>query len=183
MRALRGFVAVVDRFNYGLGRIMMWGIFALMGVLLWSTWTKFAGSPSLWTLEMAQFVMVGYYILGGPYAMQMGSNVRMDLFYGEFSPRRKAAFDAVTVLFLLTYLGFLMWGGVESTIYAFQYGGERSSSVWRPYIWPIKIVMCIGIALMILQTLSELAKDILFLKTGTPARHDDSHNAEPGDAL
>ncbi len=195
MSFLRGFVAVVDRFNHGLGRIMMWGIFALMGVLLWSTWTKFTGAPSLWTLEMAQFVMVGYYILGGPYAMQMGSNVRMDLFYGEFSPRRKAAFDAVTVLFLLTYLGFLLWGGIGSTAYslghftgepfsffaeltgAFFSGGseaagevmghmETSNSVWRPPLWPIKLVMCVGILLMILQALSELVKDIVFLRTG-----------------
>jgi hypothetical protein len=43
----------------------MYLIFALMGVLLWSSVTKFAGSPALWTLEFAQFIMVGYYLLGG----------------------------------------------------------------------------------------------------------------------
>ncbi len=170
MKAMRRFITVVDAFNYRLGRLMMFGIFVLMGVLLWSTFSKAAGSPSLWTLEMAQFIMVGYYILGGPYAIQMGSNVRMDLFYGDFSPRRKAWFDAITVFFLLTYLGVLLWGGIESTIYAFQYGGERSSSVWRPYIWPIKVIMCTGITLMLLQSLSELFKDIIFLRTGKPMR-------------
>lgn len=181
MRFLRRFVAVVDGFNYGLGRVMMFGIFALMGVLLWSTWNKIAGTPSLWTLEMAQFVMVGYYVLGGPYAMQMGANVRMDLFYGELNARKKAWLDSFTVLFLLVYLGILLWGGVESTIYSFQYGGERSPTAWRPYLWPIKVVMCIGIALMLLQALSELAKDVLFLRTGEPKREDTQ--AEPGDAL
>lgn len=172
MTAMRRFIRIVDAFNYRLGRLMMFGIFALMGVLLYSTYTKAAGSPSLWTLEMAQFIMVGYYILGGPYAIQMGSNVRMDLFYGDFTPRRKAWFDAFTVFFLLVYLGVLLWGGVESTQYAFQYGGERSSSVWRPYLWPIKVIMCIGIVLMLLQALSELFKDIIFLKTGEPQRPD-----------
>ncbi|GGE15861.1 C4-dicarboxylate ABC transporter [Primorskyibacter flagellatus] len=181
MSFLRRYVALVDGFNYRLGRVMMYGIFALMAVLGYSTFSKVAGTPSLWTLEMAQFFMVGYYILGGPYAMQMGSNVRMDLFYGDFTPRRKAWFDAITVFFLLVYLGILLWGGIESTIYAFQYGGERSPSAWRPYMWPIKVVMCVGIALMLLQALSELAKDILYLKTGEPARADTQ--AEPGDAL
>lgn len=166
MNAMRRYVALVDGFNYRLGRIMMYGIFALMGVLAWSTLSKAVASPSLWTLEMAQFIMVGYYILGGPYSIQMGSNVRMDLFYGDFSPRRKAWFDAFTVFFLLVYLGILLWGGIESTQYAFQYGGERSSSVWRPYMWPIKVIMCIGIVLMLLQALSELFKDIIFLRTG-----------------
>ena len=166
MTAMRRYIAIVDGFNYRLGRIMMFGIFVLMAVLAWSTLSKVAFSPSLWTLEMAQFIMVGYYMLGGPYSIQMGSNVRMDLFYGEFSPRRKAWFDAFTVFFLLIYLGILLWGGIESTQYAFQYGGERSSSVWRPYMWPIKVIMCIGITLMLLQALSELFKDIIFLRTG-----------------
>ena len=163
MKILRAYVSVVDRFNYLLGRLVMFGIFVLMGILLWSTVSKAFFLPSLWTLEMAQFTMVAYYILGGPYAMQMGSNVRMDLIYGELNPRKKAWTDCITVLFLLFYLGVLLWGGIDSTIYSFQYGGERSSSAWRPYLWPIKIIMCVGIALMLLQTLSELFKDILFL--------------------
>jgi len=80
MNAMRRYIRVVDGFNYGLGRIMMYGIFVLMGILLWSSYNKTFASPQIWTLEMAQFVMVGYYILGGPYALQMGANVRMDLF-------------------------------------------------------------------------------------------------------
>ncbi len=41
---------------------------------------------------------------------------------------------------------------------------EQSSSAWRPYLWPIKVVMIVGIFLMLLQCLSELAKDVLRLK-------------------
>jgi TRAP-type mannitol/chloroaromatic compound transport system permease small subunit len=113
--------------------------------------TKFAGSPALWTLEFAQFIMVGYYLLGGPYSMQMGDHVRMDLVYSMWSPRRKAAIDAVTVLFLLFYLCVLLYGGISSTTYAIEYG-ERAHSVWRPYMWPVKLVAAIGVFLMLLQT-------------------------------
>ena len=63
---MRGYIRGVDAVNYRLGRVMMYGIFALMGVLLWSSISKTFFVPTLWTLEMAQFVMVGYYILGGP---------------------------------------------------------------------------------------------------------------------
>jgi TRAP-type mannitol/chloroaromatic compound transport system permease small subunit len=170
MNAMRRYVSLVDGFNYGLGRIAMYGIFVLMGILLWSSMNKTFFSPSLWTLEMAQFVMVGYYILGGPYAMQMGSSVRMDLFYAELSPRKKAWTDSITVLFLLIYLFILLWGGIESTMYSFKYGGERSPTAWRPYMWPVKVTMCIGIFLMLLQAVSELFKDILFLKSGEDTR-------------
>ena len=170
--------------NRRIGRVMMYGIFVLMGVLLWSTVSKAFFVPSLWTLEMAQFIMVGYYILGGPYSIQLGSNVRMDLLYGDWSLRRKAWFDLFTVFFLIFYLCVLLYGAVSSTAYSLGYWGtepfsffgglvtgteeighmEKSSSAWRPYLWPIKVVMIIGIFLMLLQCLSELLKDVLRLK-------------------
>ena len=164
---MKRYVRIVDAFNYRVGRVVMYGIFVMMAILLWSTFTKvgsdlgFGINPSLWTLEMAQFAMVAYYMLGGPYAIQMGSNVRMDLLYGTWSDARKAQIDAMTVLFLIVYLGFLLWGGWDSLMYSFQYGGERSSSAWHPYLWPVKSIMVTGIFLMLLQAISELFKDIL----------------------
>ncbi|MEX0337461.1 MAG: TRAP transporter small permease subunit, partial [Arenibacterium sp.] len=41
---------------------------------------------------------------------------------------------------------------------------ERSSTAWRPYIWPIKAIMVFGFFLMLLQAISELCKDIARLK-------------------
>ena len=170
MNFLRSYIRIVDRFNRTIGRFVMYGLFVLMGILLWSSISKAFFTPSLWTLEMAQFVMVGYYILGGPYALQMGANVRMDLFYAELTPRKKAWTDCITVFFLLIYLVILLWGGIESTMYSFKYGGERSPTAWRPYMWPVKVTMCIGITLMLLQAVSELFKDILFLKSAEETR-------------
>ena len=164
MSFIRGYIRIVDAINYRLGRIVMYGIFVMMAILLWSSFSKTFLLPSLWTLEMAQFAMVAYFILGGPYSLQMGSNVRMDLFYGEWSDRRKAWTDCFTVFFLLVYLIVLLWGGIDSTLYSFKYGGERSATAWRPYLWPIKVGMCIGIFLMLLQAISELFKDILRLR-------------------
>ncbi|MCH8105360.1 MAG: TRAP transporter small permease subunit [Proteobacteria bacterium] len=156
---LSRYVTFVEAVNYRLGRIAMYGIFVMVGVLLWSSVSKTFFLPSLWTLETAQFAMVAYYILGGPYSMQLGANVRMDLFYSPWSDRKKAWVDTITVFFLIFYLGTLLWGGWESTAYAFKYG-ERSATAWRPYMWPIKVIMCTGIFLMLLQATCELIKDI-----------------------
>jgi len=158
------FIKYVDAFNYRIGRFAMYGIFLMMGILLWSSISKTFFNPSLWTLEMAQFCMVGYYMLGGPYSIQMGSNVRMDLLYGEWDNHRKAQVDAITIIFLIIYLIFMIWGGWESFMYSLSYGGERSSSIWRPYIWPIKLIMLFGLSLMLLQSISEFFKDILRIK-------------------
>lgn len=157
------FVRTTDAFNRRVGRFAMYLIFALMGVLLWSTASKYAGSPALWTLELAQFIMVAYYMLGGAYSMQMGDHVRMDLVYGSWSPRRKAAIDAVTILFLIFYIFVLFYGGISSTTYAIEYG-ERAHSVWRPYMWPVKLVGTIGVFFMLVQAVAEFTRDILFLR-------------------
>ena len=158
------FIIFVDSFNYRIGRFAMYGIFVMMGILLWSSVSKTFFNPSLWTLEMAQFCMVAYYMLGGAYSIQMGSNVRMDLLYGEWDNHRKAQVDAITIIFLIVYLIFMIWGGWESFMYSLSYGGERSSSIWRPYIWPIKLIMLFGLSMMLLQALSEFFKDILRIK-------------------
>lgn len=181
MTVLLSFSRFVDRINRGLGLVVMYGVFVLMGILLWSSISKTFFLPSLWTLELAQYAMVAYYMLGGPYSILMGANVRMDLFYGNWSLRRKATIDCFTVLFLIFYLGILLYGALSSTAYSLGYWGtapiefftglvtgsedigrlERSSTAWRPYIWPVKAIMIVGLFLMLLQALSELSKDIL----------------------
>lgn len=186
---MRCYIRAIDTMNRFIGRITMYLIFVLMGVLLWSSASKTFFDPSLWTLETAQFVMVAYYVMGGPYSIQLGSNVRMDLFYGSWSTKTKAAVDAVTVLCLIFYLGVLFQGAVVSTAYSLGYFGtepygfygdlivafltggpdgaaevlgflERSSTAWRPLLWPIKVLLCVGFLLMLLQMLAELFKDI-----------------------
>lgn len=201
---MRRYVRIVDGFNRRIGRITMYGIFVLAGVLLWSSISKvisdepfrWLDAPADWTLETAQFAMVAYYILGGPYSIQMGSNVRMDLFYSEWSPRRKAWFDAFSVMCLMFFLGVLFHGGVDSAAYALGYYGkepygffgdivvgfltggpdgaeavmgraEHSATAWRPPLWPIKLIMCFGILMMLLQAVSELFKDIATLRGET----------------
>jgi TRAP-type mannitol/chloroaromatic compound transport system permease small subunit len=124
-----------------------------------STVSKSFFTPSLWTLEVAQFLMVAYFLLGGAYSMQLSDHVRMDLLYGAWSPKTKAWVDAFTVFFLLTYLGVLLYGAFNSTTYSIQYQ-DRAPTAWRPYMWPIKSIMAFGILMMLLQTVSEFFKDV-----------------------
>ncbi len=155
---IRAYVRWVEAVGWFIGRATMFLIFVMMAVLIYSSVSKALVLPAIWTLEVSQFLMVGYFLLGGAYAMQLGDHVRMDLAYGVWSPRRKAIVDSVTILFLLFYLAILLYGGISSTTYAITYG-ERNFSAWRPYMWPIKVVMVFGIALMLLQTVASFFRD------------------------
>lgn len=156
---IKAYVRGVDAVNYWIGRATMFLVFVMMAILLWSSFSKTFLLPSLWTLEMAQFTLVAYYMLGGPYSLQLGSNVRMDLVYGSWSDRTKAWADAFSIFAMIFYLGVLLYGGLSSTAYALEYG-ERSYSAWRPYMAPIKIIMVIGIFLMLLQAFAVFFKDV-----------------------
>ncbi len=158
-KAIKLYVRYVDAVNLRVGRFAMYLLFAMMGILLYSSISKTFFNPSLWTLEMAQFTLVTYYLLGGGYSMQLGSHVRMDLVYGAWSDKTKAAVDAFTVLFLIFYLVLLLYGALSSTEYALQYG-EKSYSSWAPKMAPVKIIMTIGIFLMLLQAIAMFFKDL-----------------------
>ena len=158
-RIMGAYVRTVERLNRAIGLIAIYLIFAMMAVLLYSSISKTFFLPSIWTLEVAQFLMVAYFLLGGGYSMQLHAHVRMDLLYCAWSDRTRVWIDAFTVLFLIFYLSFLLYGGISSTQYALEYD-ERSYSAWRPYMAPIKIIMCIGIFLMLLQSIATLFKDI-----------------------
>ena len=180
-KAIQTYVRYVDAVNRVVGRFAMYMIFAMMALLLYGTLKKFlfflleilfpatgaiydAVSPFVlppnWTLEMAQFSMAAYYLLGGGYSMQLGSHVRMDLVYGRWSTKKKGFTDSITAFCLVFYLVLLLYGGFSSTEYAFQYGGERSYSSWAPYMAPIKVIMTFGIALMLLQAIAAFFRDL-----------------------
>ena len=95
----------------------------------------------------------------------------MDLLHSTWTPCTKAWVNTFTVLFLLTYLVLLLYGGLSSTQYALGYG-ERSYSSWRPYMAPIKIIACIGITLILLQAVAVLLKDVATLRGEDLSRPD-----------
>ncbi|APU28785.1 C4-dicarboxylate ABC transporter permease [Ectopseudomonas alcaliphila JAB1] len=158
-KGIRAFVHAVDAFNRRVGRFAMYLIFAMLAVLLYSSISKTFFTPSIWTLESAQFLMVAYFLLGGAYSMQLDAHVRMDLAYSHWSPRTRAVVDAITVFMLIFYLVLLLIGGISSTEYALEYQ-ETSYSAWSPYMAPIKLVMCFGILLMLLQAIATFFKDL-----------------------
>ena len=159
LNIIKRYVSVVDRINFFVGRATMFLIFVMIGVLFYSSVSKTFFIPSLWTLEFAQFMMVSYFLLGGAYSIQLRGHVRMDLLYSQGSEKTKYKLDAFTSLFMIAYLVMLLYGSMSSLEYAIEYG-ERSYSSWRPYMWPVKSVMCAGIILMLLQVVAQFFKDL-----------------------
>jgi TRAP-type mannitol/chloroaromatic compound transport system permease small subunit len=158
--AIVAYVRYVEALNRIIGKFAMYLVFAMMGILLFSSISRTVFNvPHIWAIEMAQFTMAAYYLLGGGFSMILGAHVRMDVLYGNWSPKRRAVTDAITVLCLVFYLVVLLVGGVSSTMYSLEYG-QRNYSAWGPPVAPIKIIMVIGIFMMLLQSIATFFKDL-----------------------
>jgi len=154
------YVRVVDYWSTRFGRIAMYLIFLMIGTLLTDAITRnVLEIPLFWCVELAQFTLAAYYIMGGAYSMQLHSHVRMDLLYDRLSERNKARIDSFTAIFLVTYLIVLLIGSVSSTIYSIE-TNQRLFSMWNPSVVPIKIIMVFGIVLILLQAFSTFFKDL-----------------------
>ena len=154
------YVLFIDYWSTKFGRLAMYLIFVMIGVLLLGAITRnILDFPLSWTVEMAQFLMTAYYIMGGAYSMQLGDHVRMDLIYDRCSDLTKAKIDSFTSFFLVFYLVCLLFGSISSTLYAIEYD-QRKFSQWNPSMIPIKVIMVFGIVLMLLQAISTFFKDL-----------------------
>jgi len=96
----------IDRFNAAIGRVVAWA--ALFVVLL-----QFAvvvlryafGIGSIWLSESILYGNAVMFMLAAAWTLQQGGHVRVDVFYAEASPRRKALIDlAGAVLLLLPFM-------------------------------------------------------------------------------
>jgi TRAP-type mannitol/chloroaromatic compound transport system permease small subunit len=157
-------VHAVEAVGRVVGRLAMYMIFVMAGVLIYSAVMRTGfNRPPLWTIEMSQFLLAAYFLLGGAYSLQLNAHVRMDVLYSRWTLRGQAFADTITSACLVTYLVVLLMGGISSTEYALEYG-QRAASAWRPPMAPIKILMTAGIALMLLQTTAYFFRDLARLR-------------------
>ena len=158
------YVNIVDTICEKVGRFVMYWVFFMMFLLILSFITRnIINFPLMWIIEMAQFTITAYYLLGGGYSMLTDDHVRMDLFYGKLSNKGKAKMDIFTSFFLIFYLIILFMGSITSLIYTIE-TKQKLFTAWAPYVWPIKTLMLIGILLMLLQAFSTFFKDIAKMK-------------------
>ena len=158
------YIRYVDLVCEKVGRFVMYWVFFMMFLLILSFVTRnIINYPLMWIIEMAQFTITAYYLLGGGYSMITDDHVRMDLFYGKLSEKGKAKMDIFTSFFLIFYLVLLFFGSITSLIYTIE-TKQKLFTAWAPYVWPIKTLMLIGILLMLLQAFSTLFKNIAKVK-------------------
>ena len=153
----------IEWFNTKAGMfVAYWAILSVFGYFYEVVARFIFNSPTNW-LHESMFLMYGMqYMLAGAYAYLADQHVRVDVFYAKFSPRGKAIADIVTSVFFFIFTATMMWTGARFALDAIEVQ-EHSFTEWGVQYWPVKLMIPVGAALIVLQGIARLIKDIVFV--------------------
>ncbi len=153
----------IDALSTLAGRYVAWWAVIAVFVYYYEVIGRFVfNSPTNWVHE-STFLMFGMqYMMSGAYAYREDQHVRVDVIYSKFSPRGKAIADIVTSVFFFIFVGTMFWTGARFAMDAIQVG-EHSFTEWGIQYWPVKLAIPVGAALLLLQGVSKLLKDIMIV--------------------
>jgi len=121
--------------------------------------------PSLWISTTVQVAMVLLACVGGVYALNDNEFVKLDLFYANFSTRKKAICDIITSVYTFLFLGVLIWKGYTAAKLSVMLNQMTPTSIPIP-IYPLKIFIPIAAIVMLLVVIKKLVQDIGTVVTG-----------------
>jgi TRAP-type mannitol/chloroaromatic compound transport system permease small subunit len=169
MRMHTRFTDAIDCVNTKVGSfVAYWAVIAVF-VYYYEVIARYVfNSPTNWVHE-SMFLMFGMqYMLSGAYALREDQHVRVDVLYTHFSTRGKAIADIVTSVFFFIFTLTMLWTGYRFAADAVN-NGETSFTEWGIQYWPVKLAIPIGAALIVLQGVAKLVKDIIIATGGGPA--------------
>jgi TRAP-type mannitol/chloroaromatic compound transport system permease small subunit len=115
-------------------------------------------------LEMQWYMFAAIVLLGGPYTLKVNEHVRVDLVYSMVSERTRIWIDIIgCLLFLLPICIILIWFTWPWFLESWRIN-EQSNNAGGLIRWPVKLILPVGFALMVLQGFSELIKRIAALR-------------------
>jgi len=124
-------------------------------------------SPSLWISTTLQVAMVLLACVGGIYSLNDNAFVKLDLFYANFSPKKKAICDIITVVFTFIFLTALVWKGYQAAMLSIKLNQVTPTAIPIP-IYPMKIFFPITGVIMLMIVLKKLVHDIRTIVSKEP---------------
>lgn len=169
MQALLRISGLIDRINTLIGRAAFWLV--LVAVLVSSVNAivrKAFNMSSNAFLEMQWYLFAAVFLLCAPYALLKNEHVRIDVLSCRLSDRGRIWMEiAGTLLFLLPISGIVLYFSWPVFVTAFQ-SGELSPSDGGLKLWPARLLVPVGFAMLILQGLSQLIKCFGYLQGACP---------------
>ena len=156
---------LIDRVNERVGRLTMWLVLAVVLISAGNAIVRKAfniGSNAF--LEIQWYIFAAVFMLGVGYVMLKNAHVRIDFISSRLSKRTNAWIDAIGIVIFTIPLSIIMIDlGWPLFARALQ-SGEMSQNAGGLIRWPALMLVPLGFAILLLQSISELIKRIAFLR-------------------
>jgi TRAP-type C4-dicarboxylate transport system permease small subunit len=129
--------------------------------------TEFLGRPVLGTLEFTESTMVLVVFGALAYAQERRAHIRVELLYSQVGPRGKSFMEAVTHIVAFIFFALVAWMGYVELEYSLEIKESTMGSVRFP-LYPARILLLVGVALLLLRLAIDIAQDIGRLRRGEP---------------
>ena len=165
MNALLALSRAIDAVTERVGRIVYWLVLVvvLISAANASVRKLFNYSSNAY-LEIQWYLFSVIFLFGAGYTLLRNDHVRIDIIQGRLSARAQNWIDVVgIVLFLWPMSIIIMWLSWPLFVDSFA-RNEVSTNAGGLIVWPARLMVPIGFALLLMQSVSELIKRIAFLR-------------------
>ena len=161
-------VATIDRFSAMTGRITAWLALVMVLVTCIVVVLRYVFDLGfIWLQESVTWMHAVVFMLGAAFALQRDEHVRVDVFYREFSERRRAIVDVLGVLIFLLplcmYIGWSAWDFVAAS-WKIKEASRESGGLPYPMVPLLKSVLILMPAMLALQGVALLLRSVTVLR-------------------
>lgn len=129
--------------------------------------TQLLHSPLPGARELTESTMVLIVFGALTYAQIQRSHIRVELLYTRMGPRTQALMDVCAGLAALLFFGLLLWQAIAEAQLSIQLG-EATVGLIRFPLYPARIILAAGTALLIVRLLIDIVEDLARVRTGAP---------------
>jgi TRAP-type mannitol/chloroaromatic compound transport system permease small subunit len=175
------YISVVDRISTAIGKAFGWFILIMTFGTSYEVFVRYVlDNPTTWAYDLSYNMYGALFIMAGAYTLSRNAHVRGDVIYRLWPARVQASID------LALYVLFFYPGVLALTFAGYFYAGEswryHEVSVYSPTdipIYPLKTLIPVAGATLLLQGLAEVFRCIICLRTGQwPQRAQDVEELE-----
>jgi TRAP-type mannitol/chloroaromatic compound transport system permease small subunit len=165
---MEAFLIVIDRISAGIGKVFGWTIIVLtLGVSYEVFVRKLLSAPTQWAYDFSYIMYGTLLLMTGAYTLSRNGHVRGDFLYRLWRPRLQAAVDlALYVMFFVPAMLALIYSGYTFARMSWRFGEKSIFSPAGVPIYPLKTLIPIAAAFMLLQGLAEIARCLMCLRQG-----------------
>jgi TRAP-type mannitol/chloroaromatic compound transport system permease small subunit len=159
-----------------MGHAFAWCIIILTLGTSYEVFMRYAlNDPTSWAFDMSYIMYGALFFMAGAYTLSRGGHVRADFLYRRWRPRGQAAVElALYALFFFPGVLALVYAGWGYGTEAFRLSEVSVNSPAGIPVWPLKLLIPAGAALLALQGLAEVLRCAMCLRDGRwpPRLHD-----------